>query len=493
MGTKGSLRAVTAIPWGASSACTASTWAATQSAGRVGARAPSGVARSCATRIVSATASGDAVLSPGAVAISRASDASAVTASSWLRRPPAPERKRVPGACARGIARPPPACQHPPVPTPRWSPYLAGVTCFSCARPHDPRALETVCRACGLPLRVDYHLDRIRLTPDDLAGRPASLWRYREVLPLAAGEVTLTEGWTPLLEVEANVHVKDEARNPTGSFKARGMTVAVSAAVAAGARALVAPSAGNAASALAAYGAAAGLPVTVAMPEDTPRMFFEECRHYGAEVQPVPGTIADAGRWLREHGPAGAFDVSTLKEPYRVEGKKTMAYELYEQLGQRLPDVIVYPTGGGTGLVGMWKAFQEMAALGWKVARPPRLVCVQPEGCAPVASAFQAGRPDDGRLARPPHRRLRPAGPLPHRRLSVPARPARDRRHGGDGVGSGDRLRRAGPGRPDRHRRLPRRRRRLGRHRTALRQDGWIRPGEQVVVFNTGTGLKYRP
>src|SRR5437868_14853216 len=158
-----------------------------------------------------------------------------------------------------------------------------------------------------------------------------------------------------------------------------------------GATALAAPSAGNAAGALAAYGARAGLPVTVAMPEDTPPAFVEECRHYGAEVHLVPGTIADAGKWLKDNGPREAFDVSTLKEPYRVEGKKTMAYELHEQFEGELPDAIVYPTGGGTGLVGMWKAFDEMEKIGWIGRQRPRLVSVQAEGCAPVVKGFVEG------------------------------------------------------------------------------------------------------
>src|SRR5438309_466252 len=230
-----------------------------------------------------------------------------------------------------------------------------------------------------MPIRVDYRLTPETMPLSALRGRVASLWRYREVLPLAAGEVSLGEGMTPLVQLDERTFIKDEAQNPTGSFKARGMTAAVSMLRALGARALMAPSAGNAAGALAAYGAAAKLPVVVAMPDDTPRAFVDECRHYGAEVKLVPGTIADCGKWLREHGPKHAFDVSTLKEPYRVEGKKTMAYELYEQLGGELPDVIVYPTGGGTGLVGMWKAFGEMRALGWPMARIPRLVSVRSE------------------------------------------------------------------------------------------------------------------
>ena len=244
-----------------------------------------------------------------------------------------------------------------------------------------------------MPLRVDYDLASVRLALSDLAGRPPTLWRYREVLPLNAGdEVSLVEGFTPLLEVGTNVWVKDEARNPTGSFKARGMALAVSMARHLGAHALAAPSAGNAAGALAAYGARAGLPVTVAMPEDTPKPFFDECRLYGATVHSVQGTIADAGKFLREHGPKMSFDVSTLREPYRIEGKKTMAYELVEQMQGEIPDVVLYPTGGGTGLVGMWKAFDEMEVLGWvPKGRRPRFVSVQASGCAPVVKAFSEG------------------------------------------------------------------------------------------------------
>src|SRR5438128_8121333 len=260
---------------------------------------------------------------------------------------------------------------------------LKGLTCFACGAAHDPRALQSVCTRCGMPLRVDYDVRPFQV------GAEPSLWRYAAMLPIDRAEaVTLAEGWTPLLEVGRRLFVKDESRNPTGSFKARGMSLAVSMARALGARALAAPSAGNAAGALAAYGAAARLPVTVAMPEDTPRAFVEECRHYGAEVHLVPGSIADAGKWLKANGPRDAFDVSTLKEPYRVEGKKTMAYELFEQLDGRLPDVIVYPTGGGTGLVGMWKAFDEMQSLKWIGAERPRLVSVQAEGCAPVVKGF---------------------------------------------------------------------------------------------------------
>jgi threonine synthase len=276
---------------------------------------------------------------------------------------------------------------------PRLSKYLRGIHCFACETSHDPRTLLGVCQRCGMPLRVDYDLGAIRLKLSDLASRTPTLWRYRELLPLEEGdEVTLAEGFTPLLAVEENVWVKDEARNPTGSFKARGMALAVSMAKHLGAKKFAAPSAGNAAGALAAYGARAGLPVVVAMPDDTPKAFFDECALYGATSHRVQGTIADAGKFLREHGPKDAYDVSTLREPYRIEGKKTMAYELVEQLGGEVPDVVLYPTGGGTGLVGMWKAFDEMETIGWLTpGRRPKMVTVQPEGCPPIVNAFDRG------------------------------------------------------------------------------------------------------
>jgi threonine synthase len=244
-----------------------------------------------------------------------------------------------------------------------------------------------------MPLRIDYDLSGLRLPLSDLVGRPPTLWRYRELLPLREGdEVSLAEGFTPLLPLEPGTWIKDESRNPTGSFKARGMALAVSMARYLGARALAAPSAGNAAGALAAYGARAGLPVTVAMPEDTPPGCFAECRFYGAQVHAVPGTIVDAAAFLRRHRGAEVFDVSTLREPWRIEGKKTMAFELVEQLAGTVPDVVLYPTGGGTGLIGMWKAFEEMERLGWvEPGRRPRFVAVQAAGCAPIVRAFHSG------------------------------------------------------------------------------------------------------
>lgn len=370
---------------------------------------------------------------------------------------------------------------------------IVAIRCFACDRAHDPRTLLTVCAGCGMPLRVDYDLAAIRLRRADLAGREPSLWRYREVLPLPAGEgVSLGEGFTPLLEVAPNVRVKDESRNPTGSFKARGMAAAVSMAKRLGARALCAPSAGNAAGALAAYGARAGLPITVAMPEDTPRAFFEECRHFGATVHSVPGTISDAGKFLREHGPKDAFDVSTLREPYRIEGKKTMAYELVEQLAGELPDVVIYPTGGGTGLIGMWKAFREMAALGWIAAGAmPRFVAVQAAGCAPVVKGFESGAE---RTEPWPDPETRAYG------LRVPAplggflclRALRESRGTAVAVEEAAMLRATAelaalsgidicPEGGAAWAAL-----------AGLRTSGFVRDGDRVVVFNTGTGLKYR-
>jgi threonine synthase len=375
----------------------------------------------------------------------------------------------------------------------RLSPYFANVRCFACETAHDPLELLTVCRQCGLPLRVDYDLSGVKLSLQDLKSREPTLWRYRELFPLLPGdEVSLAEGMTPLLNVVKNVWIKDESRNPTGSFKARGMAVAVSMAKHLGATALAAPSAGNAAGALAAYGARAGLPVTVAMPQDTPKPFFDECELYGATIHRVAGTIADAGKFLREHGPKNAFDVSTLREPYRIEGKKTMAFELIEQFEGEIPDVVIYPTGGGTGLVGMWKAFDEMERLGWiPTGQRPRFVSVQAEGCAPVAKAFLEGK-----------ERTEP-WPNPHTHaygLRVPSpiggficvRVLRESR--GTAVMVSDESADAGT-------------RSLAAMSgidvcpeggaawsalQTLRERGDIGETDRVVVFNTGTGLKYR-
>ena len=377
--------------------------------------------------------------------------------------------------------------------SPRLSPYLAGVRCFDCDLAHDPKTLLTVCTRCGMPLRVDYDLAAVRMRLGDVATRPPTLWRYRELLPLCEGdETSLTEGFTPLLPIERNVWVKDEARNPTGSFKARGMTLAVSMAKHLGARALCAPSAGNAAGALAAYGARAGLPVTVAMPDDTPAPFFAECELYGAKIHRVHGTIADAGKYLREHGPKDAFDISTLREPYRIEGKKTMAYELVEQFEGETPDVVLYPTGGGTGLIGMWKAFDEMEALGWVPrGKRPRFVSVQAAGCAPVVKAFQEGAQRTTPWPEPRTRAygLRVPSPLGGflcvRALRETAGTAIAIEEEELQRATGELAARSGidvcPEGGAAWAALQR-----------LRASGYVRDADRVVVFNTGAGVKYR-
>ena len=256
----------------------------------------------------------------------------------------------------------------------------------------------------GKPLFARYDLELIRdsFQMSDVVSRRADLWRYAEVLPVRdpSARVALGEGWTPLLESSRTaarlgvrrVWVKDEGQNPTGSFKARGLGLAVSRALELGAEAVALPSAGNAGSAAAAYGAAAGLPVHVVVPSDTPAPILEEMRALGAHVQLLDGLISDCGKVVKqgveEHG---WWDLSTLKEPYRVEGKKTMGYELVEQLGGRLPDAIIYPTGGGTGLIGMWKAFAEMEELGWIGSERPKMFTVQAAGCAPMVRAWEQG------------------------------------------------------------------------------------------------------
>ena len=269
--------------------------------------------------------------------------------------------------------------------------------------PFDARARHHLC-ACGAPLLARYDLDAARgWSRASLADRPKTMWRYAEMMPIFAGEspVTLGEGFTPLVHAKRlgaslgldALYVKDESFNPTNSFKARGQSAAVTRARALGATTLSVPSAGNAADAMAAYAAAAGLSAHVFMPRDVKRPFVLEAELYGADVTLVDGLITDAGRVAAERGgPLGWYDMSTLKEPYRVEGKKTMAYELAEQLDWRYPDWILYPTGGGTGIVGMWKAFEELEAIGWvQPQKRPRMVSVQAEGCAPIVRAYERG------------------------------------------------------------------------------------------------------
>lgn len=278
--------------------------------------------------------------------------------------------------------------------------HVTGLQCARCAKTFERGVPRNLCD-CDSPLAVRYDLKAPALAGfrADLAGRTKTLWRYREVLPVEHEEsiVSLGEGFTPLIRAHnlaerfniPNLYLKDESFNPTGSFKARGMAVAVSMARELGITKLAVPSAGNAGGALAAYAARAGLKALVYMPGSTPLANRQECSLMGAEVVLVPGSIKDCAQAIRERI-AGSdwFDCSTLREPYRVEGKKTMAYEVFEQLGGRVPEVILYPTGGGTGLVGMWKAFDEMQEMGWIGYRRPKMFAIQAVGCAPILRAF---------------------------------------------------------------------------------------------------------
>ena len=276
--------------------------------------------------------------------------------------------------------------------------------CGACGLRHEAQRLHNLCTQCGKPLLVRYDLETaaVSLTKEALRNRRPDLWRYREVLPVENDEniVSLGEGFTPLLHAErlgsqiglTQLYIKDEGQNPTQSFKARGMTAAVSMAKELGVKKLAVPSAGNAAGALAAYAARASMEAHIFMPKDTPRANVIECEQTGADVTLMDGLITDCGAEVgRRKEAEGWFDVSTLKEPYRIEGKKTMGYELAEQFDWQLPDVVIYPTGGGTGLIGMWKAFDEMEQMGWIGSKRPRMVTVQASGCAPIVRAFEKG------------------------------------------------------------------------------------------------------
>lgn len=377
------------------------------------------------------------------------------------------------------------------------------LVCSKCGRGESPEGTPGVCVECGAPLLAEYPLKEMRqsFTPADLAKRAWTMWRYREVMPLAGDEepISLGEGGTPLLSAPKlasqvgvrELLIKEEGLNPTASFKARGMSAAVTRAVAGGACGFVAPSAGNAASALSAYGARAGVPVRVYMPKDTPPVIVAECRTLGAEVILIDGVITDCGAKARVFSQeAGFFDVSTLREPYRVEGKKTMGYEICEQLGWNLPDAIIYPTGGGTGIIGMWKAFAEMEALGWIEPRNrPRMYVVQSAGCAPMVRAWAEGTESAERWESPETvaSGLRVPSALGDFLIMRSVRES-----GGAAVAVSDselleaaqQLRHHGVGAcPEGGATL------AALYR--LRGDGHIGPDDSVVCFNTGAWLKY--
>jgi len=282
--------------------------------------------------------------------------------------------------------------------------HLSHLECTSCGKTYSAEEIHTTCPACGKVLYARYDLDAARkhFTRDALRGRAGTLWRWFELMPVRDEQnvITLGEGGTPLLPAHTlgrkfgatELYIKEEGLNPTGSFKARGLSAAVSKAKELGVHSIGMPSAGNAGAALAAYGARAGMNIYVFVPEDTPEVMKREGFVYGAHVYLVKGLINDAGKIVRDNAAArGWFDVSTLKEPYRAEGKKTMGFEIAEQFDWDLPDAILYPTGGGTGIVGMWKAFEELEMLGWIDSKRPKMISVQAEGCAPIVKAFHDG------------------------------------------------------------------------------------------------------
>jgi threonine synthase len=378
--------------------------------------------------------------------------------------------------------------------------FLKHLECSACGLEHEWSRLQNLCRACQKPLFAIVDLDKAQqtLTRENLANREKSLWRYREVLPLPGdvGPVSLGEGGTPLLrgqrfDNDVDLWIKDESLNPTQSFKARGMSVAVSMAKYLGATKLGVPSAGNAGGALAAYAARAGLGAHIFMPRDTPRANIIECRELCAHVTLIDGLITDcAAEMAKRTANGGWFDMSTLKEPYRVEGKKTLGYEIAEQLNWTLPDVILYPAGGGTGLIGMWKAFDEMATLGWIGTKRPRMFAVQADGCAPIVRAFEAG---ERTAAQFPNAHTIASG------LRVPKAIGdflileilRESSGGAVAVDDEEMIRVA---------------REVGANEglfvcpegaacfaalKLLRSAGKIASGERVVIFNTGSGIKY--
>ena len=342
-----------------------------------------------------------------------------------------------------------------------------------------------------LSCMYDYEKAKELFVPSALARREKDLWRYREVLPVldTANICSLGEGFTPVLRLRNGTLMKDDGQIPTGTFKARGMAVAVSRAKELGLKKLVVPSAGNAGAALACYATRAGAAARVFIPRETPELIIRECKIYGAEVVLVDGNITDAGAKMREDM-GGYFDMSTLKEPYRLEGKKTMGYEIAEQTGFKLPDVILYPTGGGTGLIGMWKAFDEMEELGWLGHERPRMFSVQSEACAPVVKAFASGKvntdpafPDGLTVAAG----LRVPRPFAGKQiLSV----LRDSKGGAVTVPENEILEVVRSLAKEGVFACPEGASTLAGYER-LRHDGSIDPSERVLLYNTGTGLKY--
>lgn len=382
--------------------------------------------------------------------------------------------------------------------------YLSHLLCADCARSFSVHTLQTFCPDCQAPLVAYYDLAaaRSKLDPEEIRRRPKGMWRWHELLPVFEPEnrISLGEGDTPLLQLPrlgaalglTHLYVKDESLNPTGSFKARGLAAAISKARELAVSKVVIPTAGNAGGAMAAYAARAGLQAYIFMPKDTPRANVLESRIAGATVILIDGLISEAAGMAGEKARSeGWFDVSTFKEPYRAEGKKVMGYELAETFGWELPDVIVYPTGGGTGLVGMWKAFKELAELGWlRTTARPRMVAVQAEGCAPVIKAFQSGSPfcDFWTGAQTLASGLRVPKSFADQLILKDLRES-----DGTAVAVSDKA-------------IVDAQRHLGIMEgifaapegaatlaglIKLVESGWVKPDERIVLFNTGTGLKY--
>ena len=383
----------------------------------------------------------------------------------------------------------------------KYSAFVS-LICPECGKLFDGKTICTFCEACASPLEAQYDLASLNaLAKESIGKRPKGLWRWHELLPVRdpTNRVTLGEGDSPLLDTprlalalgRGQTYIKDESGQPTSSFKARGLAMAVSKAVELGVEEFVIPTAGNAGSALAAYAARAGKKAHIFMPQDAPRVNQEEVRFFGADLILVDGLIDEAGRQAREMAARfGWFDVSTFKEPYRLEGKKTMGLELAEQFQWALPDVIIYPTGGGTGLVGMWKAFRELGELGWIDEKRPKMVSVQSAGCAPVVRAFQENRArtDYWEGAQTIAAGLRVPGTFADRQILAALRES-----GGTTVAVTDEeillaqteiaaLEGIFPA-PEGAATLAAAKR--------LRDAGWLKVDDRVVLYNTGSGLKY--
>jgi threonine synthase len=379
---------------------------------------------------------------------------------------------------------------------------LFQLRCPECGEVHNAAAINTVCinENCRSSLYADYRLDS-GISKEVLRGRVASMWRYRELLPVINAEniVTMGEGFTPILPIENlksftignEVLWKDESGNPTGSFKARGIGMAVSKAKELGIKSIATPTAGNAGGALAAYAARAGIEAIVYMPKLTPQIFKDECRLYGAQLVEIDGNISDCGKLVNEHSLINNwFQISTLKEPYRLEGKKTMGYEIAEQLNWQLPDVIFYPTGGGTGLIGIWKAFDEMERMGWIGSKRPRMVAVQSESCNGIVEAFHNKQTTSQFVDR---------GFTIANGLRVP-KPYADkiilrvlRESNGNAITIADQDMNNAVKEIARYEGML-----IAPEGAALwvafknlKASGWIKPGEKVLLINTGSGYKY--